>query len=582
MQRNNLLKYSIVGMVTLLVALTFSFSSPRFIEDSNPADSLYIGGKIHYDRYYPFIKYKNNFVEWTNVQAVSHFYEALKNSNHKKVRVLHIGDSHVQADIFTGYIREHMQDIFGAGGRGFIFPYAAAGTHSAYDYRSYYTGAWNGIRNIQNNELHDMGLTGATVWTSDPNATLRFTFQYETLRPSFRKVKIWCKKGIQSFDMKIKYNLLDDEIFVKTNSDSSCSYVSCIIPAASENFEISMFASDSLQTGFECYGVEFETEENKGVEYSSVGINGAGFNHLLHENLFEQQLRDYQPDLVIVDMGANDYYLGGLNWNDFENNLVRIVDNIKEACPETSIILSCSQDIYRRGMNVIGTQNHAQIIKKVAGDRNCAYYNYFKVAGGQYSMYQWRKYGLANRDFVHLSAAGYYVKGSLIVNGILNSYLRYLGSNNTNIDTEKDMISNLPDSIFSLKDSILVETYSIENDTTKLKLYYKVKSGESVSSIAKKYNVTVFDIKDWNDLSSNYLKIGQLLVLYVNKPKPAPLNKKAATTKTAPGIIKYKVKYGDTMWGIATKYGVTMTQIRTWNNMKNNNIAPGKILIIKK
>ncbi len=568
-------------LIIIVLALSAAFSGLSQSNKITPKDSAYIKSSIQYNKYYPFIDYKNNFVEWSDTLAINHFYESLKNSGEKKVRVLHIGDSHVQADIFTGYIRDQIQNIFGAGGRGFIFPYAAAGTHSAYDYRSYSTGNWNGLRNIQNEELHDMGISGATVWTADPNASLRFVFQYETLKPSFRKVKIWCKKGDDAFDLIVRYSSLEEEIFVKTNTDSNLSYVSFLIPAASETFEISMFASDSLQTNFECYGVEFETDEDHGIEYNSVGINGAGFNHLLHENLFVKQIKDLKPDLVIVDMGANDYYLGSLDWNSFETNLNKIVDEIREASAETSIILSCSQDIYRRGINVVGTQNHAQIIKKVAYEKRCAYYNYFKVAGGQYSMYQWRKYGLANKDFVHLGAAGYYVKGSLILNGILNSYVKYLGSNNRSLNTEDGVNYNLTDSIFTYRDSILVETYSIENDNTKLKTFYKVKKGETVTSIAKKFKVAVIEIKDWNELSSNYLKYGQLLILYVDKPKPATVNKNSAAIKSSTSVIKHKVKYGDTMWGIATHYGVTMTQIRAWNAMKNNTIKPGKILIIK-
>src|SRR5208337_1895586 len=108
--------------------------------------------------------------------SVSGVFSKLKQTKSNKLKVLHIGDSHVQADIFTGYIRDELQNVFGEGGRGFVFPYAAASTHAAYDYRTSCKGKWDYSRNIQPYPVYDIGITGATIHTEDSTASFKLVF----------------------------------------------------------------------------------------------------------------------------------------------------------------------------------------------------------------------------------------------------------------------------------------------------------------------------------------------------------------------------------------------------------------------
>ena len=59
---------------------------------------------------------------------------------------MHIGDSHIQADWWTGYLRIRLQELFGSAGRGLVFPYQLAGTNSPTDIRSGSNQIWENRR----------------------------------------------------------------------------------------------------------------------------------------------------------------------------------------------------------------------------------------------------------------------------------------------------------------------------------------------------------------------------------------------------------------------------------------------------
>jgi membrane-bound lytic murein transglycosylase D len=107
-----------------------------------------------------------------------------------------------------------------------------------------------------------------------------------------------------------------------------------------------------------------------------------------------------------------------------------------------------------------------------------------------------------------------------------------------------------------------------------------VRSGETLSVIAKKYRCSVQDIREWNRLKSNNLMAGQKLTVYVHQPaKTAPAASPAAAKQISADTDKKDVKYiyhtvqsGDTLYKIAEKYkGVSAEDIKQLNNMKNIN-----------
>lgn len=123
------------------------------------------------------------------------------------------------------------------------------------------------------------------------------------------------------------------------------------------------------------------------------------------------------------------------------------------------------------------------------------------------------------------------------------------------------------------------------------KIVYKVKSGDYLSKISNKYNCKMEDIKKWNKLKSNSLKVGQKLVIYTKGSAPSNSTEQIAsptnetTSQKIEGFTYYTVKSGDTLWDIASRYpGVSVEDITKHNKgLTPKNLKSGtKIKIIKK
>ena len=100
---------------------------------------------------------------------------------------------------------------------------------------------------------------------------------------------------------------------------------------------------------------------------------------------------------------------------------------------------------------------------------------------------------------------------------------------------------------------------------------YIVKKGDSLYSIANKYNTTVEELKRINNLTSNILSIGQVLKLPSDK---------ANNVEKEENTISYTVQKGDSLYSIARKYDTTIDRIKDLNNLTTNLLSIGQVLLI--
>lgn len=96
---------------------------------------------------------------------------------------------------------------------------------------------------------------------------------------------------------------------------------------------------------------------------------------------------------------------------------------------------------------------------------------------------------------------------------------------------------------------------------------YTVKSGDTLWSIAKKYNLTVNELKELNNLNSNLLSIGQVLIV-------------SEISEPTDNYITYVVKNGDTLYSIARNYNTTVNELITYNNLNSTALSIGQLLRI--
>lgn len=156
--------------------------------------------------------------------------------------------------------------------------------------------------------------------------------------------------------------------------------------------------------------------------------------------------------------------------------------------------------------------------------------------------------------YVPVSGSNYYVvkKG--------DSLWSIARANGLTVDELKSL-NNLSSNVLHVGDTLLISSADSTGDDGNDN-YYVVKSGDTLWSIARKYNLSVNELKTLNNLSSNALSVGQRLIV----------GKESSND--------YVVSAGDTLWAIARKFNVSVDDIKALNNLSSNNLSIGMILKI--
>ena len=157
-----------------------------------------------------------------------------------------------------------------------------------------------------------------------------------------------------------------------------------------------------------------------------------------------------------------------------------------------------------------------------------------------------------------LPESTYIVKKGDSLYSIANKY-------NTTID-ELKRINNLTSNILSIGQVLKLPSDKVSDiEKEENTISYTVQKGDSLYSIARKYSTTIDKIKDLNNLTTNLLSIGQVLLI--------PTNTNLETT--------YTVQKGDSLYSIAKKYDTTVDRLKQLNNLKSNLLSIGQILIVR-
>lgn len=111
-------------------------------------------------------------------------------------------------------------------------------------------------------------------------------------------------------------------------------------------------------------------------------------------------------------------------------------------------------------------------------------------------------------------------------------------------------------------------------------IHYTVKSGDSLSKIAVTYKTTVAKIKSENNLSSDLIKIGQKLIIPTSSSTSTSTNTSSTSTNSSKETT-YKVVKGDSLWAIANKFTLTIDQLKSINGLSSNTIYVGQVLKVQ-
>jgi hypothetical protein len=401
--------------ISLLVYLFFLLQSVRAQIPANPFDLPDYG----------FIRYNYNCFELVNnnvfYRDLFSKFDTLIKTGDQQIRIVHLGGSHLQADVYTHRMRQELQSFYPGvlGSRGFFFPYSIAHTNCPSNLRISYSGDWQTCKNTQQVPAFTLGLSGITSVLTSSTGSISIVARYDTLRQyDFNRVKIFCNASESGIIPDINPGDSSKALLVNDGSQ----YVQYSLAEYADTLVIHIAQGDSAEKPFQLYGISLENDD-PGVIYNTIGVNGAKLESYLRCKLFVPQLKTLEPDWVIISIGTNEGNTRKFDEEAYRNNYRQLLDSVRRAAPQAAILLTVPNDsyLYKRYINQ-NTAHMRRIIFEIARSEDCGVWDFYSVMGGLNSVKAWYDQGLMNRDHIHFNKTGYLLKGDLFFSAFINSW----------------------------------------------------------------------------------------------------------------------------------------------------------------
>ena len=384
---------------------------------------------------------KLEFADSTQLSLLD-FFEALRTGEYNKryIRVLHYGDSQIEGDRITSYLRSRLQAKFGGGGVGFVHAVPQSSQPLAISQSN--SSNWEKITLAD----HDKELTGInrygafggySMYTQNRNFFSKSTYEawihiqknkgVRSLSKNFQKVKIFY--GFNTMPFMVELNsedkTLDAELFPVTNSLNS---MSLDIDNSINSFELKFKGENSPLI----FGLSLETE--KGIGVDNIPIRGSSGNNFTKTDMvfMQDMLKMLNARLIILQFGVNVVPNIVESYKYYETQLYNQLVAIQKAKPDASIVLIGVSDVARKeGMRYVSYPNIEKIRdaqRKAAFRAGVPFWDCYKAMGGQNSMVAWENAQppLANKDFIHFTYRGANLIAEMFYSALMSEYSDYL------------------------------------------------------------------------------------------------------------------------------------------------------------
>lgn len=357
--------------------------------------------------------------------------------NHAKViakqdsavlRVVHIGDSHIQADWFSGEMRRLLQNRLGNAGMGLIFPYRCIKTNGSPSYKITSPFTFPAQKIVKCKTSCNVGVSAyqfemkSNQWfevkPKFDSTPQQLTLLYSPLVPKARPV-------INNIDDVSNYHdtIVGDFVLTKT------------LFTTTNSFKL------SASNDFTLFGIVAENQQ-PGIIYYTIGANGATFANYNQSELFFNQLAILKPDLIIVSLGTNesvskitnDSFLFQLQTFQNKLNQIHSASVLYTTPPDNAkrhVIIQRRKSkgkwkkvkkVYYHTNEKVGELRNIMI--QFCDEKNLMYWDLYHAMGGAGSMKNWVEAGYAAKDHIHFSKKGYEYQASLFYSALLNCLIK--------------------------------------------------------------------------------------------------------------------------------------------------------------
>ena len=386
-------------------------AAPRAGADSLP--QVRIPAYIHRDANHIDL----NGADWSDLRG------RLAAAADSAISIVHIGDSHLQADFATAVVRSRLHESYGSAGRGLVIPFRMAGTNEPRDYAITSTDGMVTSRMMRMPWPTEMTFTGIAVAPASPGP---FTLRVSAREPFDRLTFIATSTGLSvraasAHGLPVRYDTISSGTNVEVRLDRPA------IEAA-----VTLTAADGTALG----GIELR-RGHSGVAYHVIGNNGATYSTYTLTGNPGRGVSALKPSLIIVSLGTNEAF-GRTTDAAFRADLDMLVSDLRRHNPDAELLLVTPAECYRRSVTRRGRGRRRRrvttyavnpnirrirdVIASYARERHIPLYDWYEVAGGAGSAARWLADRNLGRDRIHLTADGYRLQGALMADALLNAF----------------------------------------------------------------------------------------------------------------------------------------------------------------
>lgn len=323
------------------------------------------------------------------------------------LKIIHIGDSHIQMGYFSGEIRNTLQARFGGEGIGFFFPNSLCSGYNPLGLDISSPNNWQCDKITNPEPLTPLGIVGMSLTTSDAVSAINVAFKNK--KEKVRQFTVFHANLDGTHTISCQNATIVTQPFSEKSSMTTVTMLE-----ETEEAIIQFMSRQGVETPLVIYGLSVNSPAKHGIAYNTFGVSGGQYKYFdKNTPLLFEQMAAFKPDLMIISLGSNDSYDKTLTAEGYKNMLREFIVKLRKASPKTEFILTTPPDTrFKDSKPVSGTIVNQAIIE-IGIQANCAVWDFYKVMGGYGSVKQWRKKKLGNKDGLHLTADGYYLQGEL-------------------------------------------------------------------------------------------------------------------------------------------------------------------------
>lgn len=355
------------------------------------------------------------------------------------IRVVHYGDSQLEGDRITRYLRSRLQGQFGGCGVGLVPLLEKQAIRSTlHTYNSTNLKKYD-LMDRKKSKKRKYGLLGGFFTFTPDNLSKDSDEEYKAYT-RFRKSKYDAKTDNHTKieNLKILYradrNLYADVVLEKDSSFKD-------IFASEENFAVAKMDLDAefqkltvnlkTKSNAEFYGIALDC--NEGIAVDNVALRGSAVVDFRKTSgtFLRSQLEKMNVKLLVLQFGVNVVPNPVKNYGFYETMFYNQLKYVKALMPELSILVVGVSDMSRRrGGKYVSYPNVTAIRdaqKRAAFRAGCAFWDLYLAMGGENSMPAWvsAKPSLANKDYTHFNHRGAKLVGEMLYNALAKEYENY-------------------------------------------------------------------------------------------------------------------------------------------------------------